>query len=111
MNWKIADPEKFISRVGLLIFILVLLAGYGLNQLLERPEIRIDSDAIMTVTVRPGDTIWSIAEQTAQTNGDLRFDVLDIIRLNQLDGNGTIQVGQKIMLPQHYDGNQLADSH
>ncbi|NMB04493.1 MAG: LysM peptidoglycan-binding domain-containing protein [Tissierellia bacterium] len=111
MNWKIADPEKFISRVGLLIFILVLLAGYGLNQLLERPEIRIDSDAIMTVTVRPGDTIWSIAEQTAQTNGDLRFDVLDIIRLNQLDGNGTIQVGQKIMLPLHYDGNQLADSH
>lgn len=111
MNLRIANPEKFISRVGVLVLILVLLGGYGINHILDRPDIRIDSDAVMTVTVQPGDTIWSIAEQSPHTVKDVRLHVLDIIRLNQLDGNGSIQVGQKIMLPLIYDDTQLADNH
>ncbi|HHT20764.1 MAG TPA: LysM peptidoglycan-binding domain-containing protein [Tissierellia bacterium] len=111
MNLRIANPEKFISRVGLLVLVVVLLGGYGINHLLDRGPIKIDSDAIMTVTVRPGDTVWSIAEQSSNVDKDLRLQVLDIIRLNQLEGNGTIQIGQKLMLPVIYDDTQLADSH
>lgn len=110
MNVRVADPEKFISRVGLLILVIVLLAGFGLNQLMERPQIKINSDAIMTVTVRPGDTVWSIAEQSAHQEKDLRLQVLDIIRLNQLDAKGQLQIGQKLMLPLMYDDTQLADN-
>ena len=111
MNTRIVNPGKFISRVGLIVLIIIMLGGYGIDQLLDRPEIKINSDAVMTVTIRPGDTIWSIAEQTAGTEKDLRLRVLDIIRLNQLDGNGSVQIGQKIMLPLIYDDVQLADNH
>lgn len=56
--------------------------------------------AFETVTVMPGDTLWSLATTVAPT-ADPRDVVDDIIRLNNLDG-GTIQAGSELAIPVEY---------
>lgn len=56
--------------------------------------------AFETVTVMPGDTLWSIA-QSAAPQADPRTVIGDIERLNLLDG-GSLQVGQQIAIPVEY---------
>ncbi|GEK84880.1 LysM peptidoglycan-binding domain-containing protein [Microbacterium aerolatum] len=53
-----------------------------------------------TVTVLPGDTLWSIAESLAPT-ADPRAVIGDIERLNAL-GTGSLQVGQQLAIPAEY---------
>ena len=53
-----------------------------------------------TVTVMPGDTLWSLATTIAPA-ADPRDVVDDIIRLNNLPG-GTIQVGSELSIPLAY---------
>ncbi|WP_404475471.1 LysM peptidoglycan-binding domain-containing protein [Microbacterium aerolatum] len=53
-----------------------------------------------TVTVLPGDTLWSIAESLAPT-ADPRTVIGDIERLNAL-GTGSLQVGQQLAIPAEY---------
>lgn len=55
-----------------------------------------------TVTVMPGDTLWSIAESVAPSI-DPRAVISDIQRLNAL-GHGSLQVGQQLALPAEYAG-------
>ncbi len=53
-----------------------------------------------TVTVSPGDSLWSIAEDVAPA-ADPR-DVVDaIVRLNAIEG-GAIQAGQSLAIPAEY---------
>ena len=99
MNIRVVNPQKFYTRIGLLLLIVTLLAGFALERFMTPADIRIDSDAVQTVTVAPGDTIWSIASRYMPEKTDLRFKVQDIIKLNNLGANGTIQPGQKILLP------------
>ena len=57
-------------------------------------------DSFTTVTVQPGDTLWSIAEEVAP-GADPR-DVVDaIIRLNALP-SGSLTAGQSLALPAEY---------
>lgn len=53
-----------------------------------------------TVTVMPGDTLWSIAESVAP-GADPREVIGDITRLNVLQG-GALQIGQEIAIPAQY---------
>jgi len=53
-----------------------------------------------TVTVMPGDTLWSIAE-TVAPSVDPRSVIGEIQRLNAL-GHGSLQVGQQLALPAEY---------
>jgi hypothetical protein len=53
-----------------------------------------------TVTVMPGDTLWSIAEAVAP-GADPREVIGDITRLNALQG-GALQIGQEIAIPAAY---------
>ncbi|GEB95012.1 MULTISPECIES: LysM peptidoglycan-binding domain-containing protein [Microbacterium] len=56
------------------------------------------------VTVMPGDTLWSIAEEAAP-GADPR-DVVDaIVRLNALP-SGALAVGQTLALPAEYSAGQ-----
>lgn len=50
----------------------------------------------LVVTVRPYDTLWSIAER--HYGGDVRDAIWRIERANHLPG-ADIQVGQKLVLP------------
>lgn len=53
-----------------------------------------------TVTVMPGDTLWSIASAAAP-DADPRDVIDDIMRLNNLSG-GTIQAYSSIAIPTQY---------
>lgn len=53
-----------------------------------------------TVTVQPGDTLWSIAGEVAPKE-DPRDVVAAISRLNLVDG-GVIAVGQHLAIPAQY---------
>lgn len=56
--------------------------------------------AFETVTVLPGDTLWSIAEEYAP-GSDPRGVIQEIESLNALHG-GSLQVGQKLAIPAEY---------
>ena len=53
-----------------------------------------------TVTVLPGDTLWSIASSVAPT-ADPRDVIGEISRLNMLRG-GELQIGQELAIPAQY---------
>lgn len=53
-----------------------------------------------TVTVMPGDTLWSIAESVAPT-ADPRDVIGEITRLNLLQG-GALQIGQELAIPAQF---------
>lgn len=53
-----------------------------------------------TVTVMPGDTLWSIAESVAP-QADPREVIGEITRLNALRG-GALQIGDEIAIPAAY---------
>jgi LysM repeat protein len=51
----------------------------------------------MTLTVAPGDTVWSLAERLAPT-ADLRAFVSEVIEINSL-ASADLAAGQKIRIP------------
>ncbi|MDT0158609.1 LysM peptidoglycan-binding domain-containing protein [Microbacterium sp. ARD32] len=57
--------------------------------------------AFESVTVLPGDTLWSIAAEVAP-GIDPREVIDDIMRLNNL-GTGAIQAGAEIAIPAQYE--------
>ena len=55
------------------------------------------SDSFITVTVAPGDTVWSLASRVAP-QGQAGALVSAIIEINSL-GSGDVVAGQKIRIP------------
>lgn len=53
-----------------------------------------------TITVVPGDSLWSIASKVAP-NADPRVVIEEISDLNMLDG-ATLQVGDELAIPAQY---------
>ena len=53
-----------------------------------------------TVTVMPGDTLWSIAAEISPES-DPREVIGEITRLNMLQG-GVLQIGQELSVPEEY---------
>ena len=51
-----------------------------------------------TVTVAPGDTVWSIASSHYPDDGDIRQRVDDIMSINHLSG-GSLVPGQALTIP------------
>jgi len=82
-----------------------VIAGIGVSVLAGGSALASgDSDpvAFETVTVLPGDTLWSIAAEAAPAS-DPRDVIDDIKRLNNLT-SGMIQVGTSIAIPTAYSG-------
>ena len=55
------------------------------------------ADTFITVTVAPGDTVWSLATRLAG-GGDVRALVSEIIEVNSLD-SVDVATGQKLRIP------------
>ena len=55
------------------------------------------------VTVKAGQSLWSIAEDIAPA-ADPRDVISDILSVNQLE-SGSVQAGQRLMLPAGYDAD------
>ncbi len=58
---------------------------------------RSSADTFITVTVAPGDTVWSLANRVAPA-GEAGALVSAIIEINSL-GSGDVEAGQKIRIP------------
>lgn len=86
--------------VTALVFIVLfagVLTGGSANASTERNE---QAASFETVTVLPGDTLWSIAELVAP-DADPRDVVRDIRRLNLLPA-GVLDIGQVLAIPVEY---------
>ncbi len=55
--------------------------------------------AYTTITVHPGDTLWSIAERKTAPTADVQSTVDQIIATNHLP-TASLTVGQKLRVPQ-----------
>lgn len=53
---------------------------------------------VTTVTVQPGQTLWSIAAE-ARPDADIRSTVDEIIRLNALEAGATLPIGSTLAVP------------
>lgn len=92
-------------RVLLALAALPLAAGIGLAAISGGSAIASGDSAAAamdfeTVTVMPGDTLWSIAE-SLELSVDPRTVISDIQRLNVL-GTGSLQIGQQLAIPAQY---------
>jgi LysM repeat protein len=52
-----------------------------------------------TVTIRPGDTVWSLAERKTPVGGDVQATVDQIVGANHL-ATTSLAVGQHLRVPQ-----------
>jgi hypothetical protein len=89
-----------LTRRGRLVFGLLLFVLAAVSVVLvAAPEGRAADPpkAPVVTVVRPGDTLWSIAERHAPDR-DRHATVDEIRRLNRLDGYG-LDVGQRLVLP------------
>jgi LysM repeat protein len=55
--------------------------------------------AYQTVTIRSGDTVWSVAERNTPMGGDVQATVDQIVGANHL-ATTSLAVGQRIRVPQ-----------
>lgn len=60
------------------------------------------SGAVSTVTVQPGQTLWSIAAE-ARPDVDIRTTVDQIIRLNALENGAPLPIGATLAVPVSQD--------
>jgi len=63
----------------------------------ETAKVAATSSHFITVTVAPGDTVWSLANRVT-TDGNASDLVASIIEINSL-GSGDLTAGQKIRIP------------
>jgi LysM repeat protein len=84
--------------VVVLVFFL-LLAGLGLGLAATASRAADPGRAAPTAEVRPGDSLWSIAERYVPGRDPVAA-VEEIRRLNDLTGY-TVHAGQRIVLPAH----------
>ncbi|CAN2189874.1 LysM domain [Candidatus Nanopelagicaceae bacterium] len=56
------------------------------------------ADTFITVTVAPGETIWTLATRMASDRGDVRGLVSEILEVNSL-ASVDVAAGQKIRIP------------
>jgi LysM repeat protein len=57
------------------------------------------TERYVTVTVQPGDTLWSIAAAHSRSTSDLQESVDRISDANKLQ-DGTLQPGERLRIPQ-----------
>lgn len=81
---------------------LAFAAVSGGNAIASGDETVAVTTSFSTVTVMPGDTLWSIASAVAPA-ADPREVIGEITRLNALP-SGEIQIGQQIAIPTQYQG-------
>jgi len=96
---RLTPRGRFITRLAVIASLsILLLSGFAA---VTGASAGSTDTAIPTpyvkVSVKPGDTLWSIAESIAP-HGDRRSLVADIVEINRLT-TPELQAGQKIYIP------------
>lgn len=82
--------RRRITVSVVLLGMMLLMVNYALAKRIE-PE-------MMTVVVKSGESVWSIAKDNNPNKRDLRRLVYDIIDINGIS-DGIIHVGQELSVP------------
>ncbi len=82
--------RRRISVTFMVIMLMSVMINYALANRLE-PE-------IITVVVRGGESVWSIAKENNPENKDIRRLVYEILDINNIK-DGTIYAGQELKIP------------
>lgn len=98
MKLKITNKRKFKRTVLIIIFGMLLILFFALNNAYSNGEIKYKQEYIYS-----GDTLWTIAEEEAKNNKyyenkDIRNIISEIKQINNIQ-NGELKVGQKIEIP------------
>lgn len=91
-----------VTRRGRLVLlalsVLVLLAVISVGRTGSQAATYVENGpALQQTTVKPGDTLWSVAQRIAPDN-DPREVVVQLRRINHLTTSG-LQAGQQLLLP------------
>ena len=95
---KIVNMKKFL-RMTLIVFIIIVgISLYFSNVSFSKGDIK-----TKTVNVTKGDTLWSIAREEQENNAyyenkDIRDIIYEIKKLNKLDNNSNLKIGQKLII-------------
>ena len=95
---KIVNMKKFL-RMTLIIFVIIVgISLYFSNVSFSKGDI-----TTKTVNVTKGDTLWSIAREEQENNAyyenkDIRDIIYEIKKLNKLDNNSNLKIGQKLII-------------
>jgi nucleoid-associated protein YgaU len=97
-----APPPLRLTRRGRIVVVLALalltLAVLSAGRQALSAATGNDRPATVQVTVRPGDTLWSIADRITPRGQDVRITVAQIRALNGLH-DGTVRAGSRLRLP------------
>lgn len=103
--------ERFDVKRAVIAIILVLICCFSALFITARPAVaeKRAQEAYKYytgITVRPGDTLWSIAEeqfknnrQTASSYKGVRSYMKEVISLNDLNDGNYLLAGQKLIVP------------
>lgn len=95
---RIVNRGKFIKMVVLILGIIITLSFYFVNISFSKGDVK-----TKTVYVSSGDTLWTIASYEQENNiyyenKDIRDIIYEIRKLNNLENNATLTVGQKLIV-------------
>lgn len=95
---KIVNMKKFL-RMTLIVFVIIVgISLYFSNVSFSKGNIK-----TKTVNVTKGDTLWSIAREEQENNAyyenkDIRDIIYEIKKLNKLDNNSNLKIGQRLII-------------
>lgn len=91
-----------LTARGRFVVWLVVACALALGAILLGSTVAATQDAgvsdVVTVVVRPGDTLWAIATE-ANPGGDIRQTISEITRLNALEKGSSLPVGKSLSIP------------
>ena len=96
---RLTPRGRLLTRLAVIASLsILLLSGFAaLTGASAGPTDTAIPNPYVKVSVKPGDTLWSIAESIAPS-GDRRSLVADIVEINRLT-TPELQAGQKIYIP------------
>ena len=96
---RLTPRGRLLTRLAVIASLsILLLSGFAaLTGASAGPTDTAIPTPYVKVSVKPGDTLWSIAESIAPS-GDRRSLVADIVEINRL-ATPELQAGQKIYIP------------
>lgn len=95
---RIVNEKKFIKIVSLIIGIISILFLCFSNISFSKGKMK-----TKVIYVSNGDTLWSIAEYEQENNiyyenKDIRDIIYEIKKLNNLEKNSSLNIGQKLII-------------
>lgn len=95
---RVVNKKKFIKMVSLIIGIISILFICFSNISFSKEKMK-----TKVVYVSNGDTLWSIAEYEQENNiyyenKDIRDIIYEIKKLNNLEKNSSLNIGQKLII-------------